>query len=747
MPTKVDLPNISLTVPVLPSIKLSNSYGEDNEFVFNQPLTIEQFSIQIAEKTSRKKLKMNLKKTQSTYTDSTNNDHSKSVTQSSSCNVSTFDPIKNETGKDFIFKVQTSDKIDKVSESCKFDKNSKDIPIKTIDNSDSILESQQVVNDSSQSSVFKNNNTSLLEKPSVELKKWTCDACWVSNDSDKVNCVACQTPKPGSSQLPLKVSKPSTWTCGNCWVPNKNEIDACVACQSQKPGTTKKVIEQSSGQSNWTCDACWVKNKSECITCISCGTVKAGCTAENKPQPSTQFKFGLNNNDSEKSDCSQFKFGFDDCKTGQSSSQFSFGNTDLSPENGKSKSSVPEFKFGVTNKKTDQPLSTFKFGVTNNKTDQSLSTFKFGSDSVISQPLTVKGLEVKINTDQSDDQFKFGLNKKLDQPENKFKFGLSNTSTSKPIGQFKFGLNNVEESDKSSQPSLSSSSEVVPSTNELKSVVSKNDSTELQSKSIQFKLSDTKQVENTSPPVTFGSIETNCNSNALVNLGHKNEDKAKVLWDKKDKIETKPIGYGMSQPLQLTIGNSNSTQMVNGHTHSNETSSTDQKPGLIKTSQLFSFGSMGKHDQQPLTDGQKNPTTFSFGSATTDNKAFITPISVNSSFSSSSLVFGASKSIFNSGPTTSIPATLGSSVPAPQFSFGSIAPSTSNNFFSKPVKETDNKLLPPTSNSFTATTNIGFSFGSQSSPVFNPGGLIKSSILVIKLYYMMCFIINFYLYK
>lgn len=708
MPTKIDLPNVSLTVPaVLPSIKLSNSNIEDNEFTFNQPLTIEQFSLQIAEKTCRKKQKMNDKKTKNTTNiNSNSNDHSKSL----SCNVSTSDSFKNESVKDLTFTAKVLEKKDKVSESSKVDQKAIDTPTKSIDSSESILKSKIQEKDSSQLPVSKNKISSLPEKPSVELKKWTCDACWVSNDSDKVNCVACQTPKPGCSQIPLKVSKSSTWTCENCWVPNKNEIDTCVACQSLKPGSTKKVVEKSS---NWTCDACWVKNTSECISCISCGTAKPGCTAENKPQLSTQFKFGLNNNNSDKSGGSQFKFGFDGGKIGQSSSPIKFGNTNfITTENKKSESSVPEFKFGMDNVKTDQPLS----------------TFKFGSDAVISQPVKALNEVKKSNTDKPDGQFKFGYDQKLDQPESPIKFELSSTSTSKPITQFKYGLNNVE-SDKSGKQSLTYS-QAVQSTNEIKCVVNnKNESSELESKGMQFKFGDTKQVENSTPPVTFGSNETNCNSNTLVNIGPKHEDKANLLWDKKDGIETKPLNFGLPQTFQSAIGNSNTTQMVNGHSHSNEKSNEDQKPGLIKTSQLFSFSSLGKQDNI-LSDGQKNPTTFTFGSATSDNKSFVSPISATSSFSSTP-VFGASNSIFSSGPTPSIPATLGSSVPSPQFSFGSMAPSSTNSFFSKPAK--DDKLMAPTSNSFAGTTNLGFSFGSQSAPVFNvanSGGLIKSSVLV-----------------
>lgn len=722
MPAKVDLPNISLPVPVLPSIKLSSCIADDNEFTFNQPLTIEQFSKQIADRTCNKNQKNTLKKTHSPTVDVGTTICTSST--SPSLNISYSETFKEETDKKTIATNDSSignlNKNNKESEFSIFGGNSKVILSKSIQSSDHEIEPKKPTTTGFKSSFSqvlecKSKSVPIEEKSPVKLKKWTCDACWVSNDSNINNCVACQTPKSGA---PQKVTQPtkssSTWTCESCWVPNHSDIVVCVACQTQKPGTTKNVAVQSS---TWTCDACWVKNESDSTTCISCGTVKPG--SENKSQPSTQFKFGLNNTTSETNSGSQFKFGFVSSKTDQPSSQFKFGSTATfqTSENVKLNASVGEFKFGIVNNKIEQPKS----------------TFKFGSDTATSLPVS-KPIDLSNgnNFDQPSSQFKFGIENKLEQSEDPIKFGINNTSF-KPITQFKFGSD--VETEKSVQQNLATDNDkVLQPTNELPCSVNNkievsNTPIEAQSKSL-FKFGNTKQSETSVSQVTFGSTETNCNnSNSLNSVGLKNEDisKVKFTWNKNDKIEMKSTNFGGDKTVQTTTENTSTNQLVNGHSHSSETLS-DQKSNFIKTP-LFSFGSLAKQDQN-LPDDQKQQKTFTFGSASNDNKAFGVSSFTASSFPSSGLVFGASNSVFGSGPSTTTSTTTGSSVITSQFTFGSMVPPTSNNAFSKIVKDNDKNTL-----ALTSTTKVDFSFGNQSSSTFsvpNATGIFTNSVQVRK---------------
>lgn len=723
MPAKVDLPNIALPLPALPCINLSNKNLEDNEFTFNQPLTLEQFSLQVAAKSCKKKQKTILKKIENLNSNSNNeNQHLNSMVSSSSLSVTTNEvPIK-ETVKENSLISSNNDKVlisnNKTMETSQFGDFSKNTLPKSIQNPVFKIEPTNMdvfLDNSSQTQKFNDKNQQYSDKLSVELKKWTCNGCWVSNDGDKINCVACQASKPDISNKPLIGTKAaSTWTCETCWVPNNKESDACVACQTPKlSGTTTKAVEPNS---NWTCDACWVKNKNDCYSCISCGTVKPGSSVpENKPQSSTQFKFGLNNN-SFKDSCGQFKFGFDTNITKSGACSTTESNT--------SNTSTKEFNFGMVNNKSDQPLS----------------SLKFGSDCKESQPIKTPSKLLNCNnTETPSNQFKFGFEKKTDQPETQFKFGLNSVS-SQPIAKFKFGSGNTETEKSAQQNIKTGDNKVAQSTNELKQLVNNGKETstnlvEVQNKCSPLKFGDTKQIEKSNIQFTFGSVKTNCNdSNAFASTVNKTEDlsKDKFIWDKKNKNETKPINFSMPSTIQSSTGNMFTNQMVNGHSHSNEILNEDQKPALIK-SQLFSFGSLAKQDQN-LSNDQNKPKTFTFGSVTNDNKSFVTPTLTTSSFPNTGSVFGASNSLFGNGPTTSTSTALGSSLLKPQFSFGSIAPA-SDSFFSKTTKDND-KASAQTSNSLNSTPKVGFSFDAQSSSGFsvaNNTGLFTKSAIQVKI--------------
>lgn len=723
MPAKVDLPNIFLPMPVLPSINLSNNDHEDNEFTFSQPLSIEQFSLQIAAKSSRKKLKITKKLQNSILTQNVNDQHSGFTTLSSPCNFNSHNKTEKLPNVNNDSEVKNSKNKEHLSGLSNTSNDSSKKPVLSSSSDLQLSETSSTVHQNLPKVINSTSNQQPSEKSPTEPKKWTCDACWVSNNGDKLNCIACQTPKPGNSVKPTTVTKPSTWTCETCWVPNKNEVDSCVACQTQKPGTTKKVLDQSS---NWTCDACWVKNKSDCITCISCGTSKPGLAPDTKPQPSTQFKFGLNNNTFDTSGSSQFKFGLDTSNTDQSSSQFKFGVSST-------------FK-SLEDNKSVAPNQQFKFGLVENKIDNPIGSYKFGSDNVISEPTNkpIETLNSKLS-DKPSGQFKFGIENKLDQPEGQFKFGL-NSVTNNSISQFKFGGTADDISEKSVPQTFTvNSNKVTLPSNDLNIINDKKEisekSTDLTNKSSTFKFGDSRQTEKSTPQLTFGSIKTDSNnSNLFSTLGNKNVDqsKDKFVWDKNNKVETKSVHLGVPQTNQSDIENSNTIHLVNGHSSSKEATKEEPKSGLIKTSQLFSFGSLAKQDQN-LPDDQKKSTGFTFGSVTNDDKSFVTPIGT-SSFSSTSTVFGASNAVFGSGSTSLTPGTLGLSSLKPQFTFGSTAPAP-DGFFSKTNKDNDKKPAVQSSTIFTSASNVGFSFGAQSPPVFsvtNAGGPSRSTFQVNK---------------
>ena len=99
-------------------------------------------------------------------------------------------------------------------------------------------------------------------KPLSDLFKpksgqWVCTGCYITNESHKVTCIACKTPKPGavpvtveqssvssSTDAPLSSlfqAKAGEWECASCYIRNGAERTVCAACETPKPGTTVTV--------------------------------------------------------------------------------------------------------------------------------------------------------------------------------------------------------------------------------------------------------------------------------------------------------------------------------------------------------------------------------------------------------------------------------------------------------------------------------------------------------------------------
>lgn len=93
----------------------------------------------------------------------------------------------------------------------------------------------------------------LARKP---IGSWECEVCLVQNKAEDHKCIACTTPKPGTSApantsaLPPAPAAPNqlglldkfktpagSWDCDVCLVNNKPEAVKCVACESAKPGS------------------------------------------------------------------------------------------------------------------------------------------------------------------------------------------------------------------------------------------------------------------------------------------------------------------------------------------------------------------------------------------------------------------------------------------------------------------------------------------------------------------------------
>ncbi|XP_049889858.1 nuclear pore complex protein Nup153 isoform X1 [Epinephelus moara] len=286
---------------------------------------------------------------------------------------------------------------------------------------------------------------------------WECDTCCVQNKAEDTKCVACTTPKPGTSG-----GAPSA-------------AGASSAASMAPASGFGDMFKKPEGA--WECDVCMVQNKAADVQCVACQTAKPGAVVEPKAggtsgSSSGGFKFGTSDSTS---GTGGFKFGTSDSTSGSGSGGFKFGTSDNT-----SGSASGGFKFGGSLTESSSSSSGgFKFGVpfgsstseTTSKDTTVSSGFKFGSSSE----------SFKFGASSSDD-------KKSDQPAagSGFKFGASSgiafgtgsSSTDSSKGGFTFGLSKPEE--KTSDTTTSSSVSLIPpasSQEKSDSAASSNDTT------------------------------------------------------------------------------------------------------------------------------------------------------------------------------------------------------------------------------------------------------------------------------
>ncbi|KAG5856721.1 hypothetical protein ANANG_G00010900 [Anguilla anguilla] len=137
---------------------------------------------------------------------------------------------------------------------------------------------------------------------------WDCDTCMVQNKAQDSKCVSCQSAKPGSAapaaaaSLPVlsgggllgfgdKFKKPEGgWECDACFVQNKADALQCVACETSKPGA--KAEPKGFGS--------FAASSSSSSTSSFTFGIQSSSSADPAPASSGGFKFG---------DQGGFKFG------------------------------------------------------------------------------------------------------------------------------------------------------------------------------------------------------------------------------------------------------------------------------------------------------------------------------------------------------------------------------------------------------------------------------------------------------
>ncbi|XP_018360934.1 PREDICTED: nuclear pore complex protein Nup153 isoform X1 [Trachymyrmex cornetzi] len=268
----------------------------------------------------------------------------------------------------------------------------------------------------------------------LSTNQWECTTCCVRNKQSDITCVACTTPKPGSSSAMQQTVKSQnfdlmdkfkpaegSWECSGCLLRNAANVITCPCCNTSKPTsvktkpkTTDNVTESSAQKLNtstevtatkeilnseimnkfkpskdsWECSGCLVRNNSSVTTCPCCSTPKPNSIGESsKVEQTSSNGFGdkfkkpegawtcdscLLQNDAKHTECVA-------CQASKP------GTVKLNESS--SSGSTLQFKFGVssgTTNLTNQP-SGFKFGIdksdnqSKSDTTSPLNGFKFGS--------------------------------------------------------------------------------------------------------------------------------------------------------------------------------------------------------------------------------------------------------------------------------------------------------------------------------------------------------------------------------
>ncbi|XP_028317230.1 nuclear pore complex protein Nup153 [Gouania willdenowi] len=203
-------------------------------------------------------------------------------------------------------------------------------------------------------------STGLGDKFKKPEGAWECDVCMIQNKAEDTKCVACTNAKPGAaagdasanSSTPVfglgdKFKKPEgAWECDACWVQNKAADVQCVACQTAKPGAEVKPkdfgsIGGTSGSTNFgssTSSSGGFKfGTSESIPETGSGGFKFGGSLSESTSSSGEFKFGTLFGNSSKEPPLKDNTASPGFKFGSSSEGFKFGTV----SSGDKKSDLP----------------------------------------------------------------------------------------------------------------------------------------------------------------------------------------------------------------------------------------------------------------------------------------------------------------------------------------------------------------------------------------------------------------------
>ncbi|XP_012523636.1 nuclear pore complex protein Nup153 [Monomorium pharaonis] len=438
----------------------------------------------------------------------------------------------------------------------------------------------------------------------LSTHQWECSTCCVRNKQSDNTCVACTTPKSGSSSTMqqtvksqnsdlMEKFKPAegSWECSGCLLRNVANVITCPCCNASKPTIVKTKPKQTNNvtessvqklntstawqeawagtrersnnseimnkfkpsKDSWECPGCFVRNNSSVISCPCCNTSKPNSTDEpNKTEQISSNGFGDKFKKPEGAWICDACMLQNDAKHMECvACQASKPGTVKSNESSNTISTL-QFKFGVSQTCTTNSISGpcgFNFGIdkadNQSKSDATspLNGFKFGN--------------AQQNSGMA--QFTFGIPKE----QNKNEVSKTNSvTTSVNSIEFSFNVKSPEKSESIDQEAKQKTLFSMP----------KNDN--LITDSEKQNVNIVSSVPSTIPSFTFGVQKTELDQSTSNQSTQKTSFATIVTESSKSVVTTNAVSISTNTTLPSLLTKKDTTKNI-----------SDTKPEPI-----FSFG-------------------------------------------------------------------------------------------------------------------------------------------------------------
>lgn len=154
----------------------------------------------------------------------------------------------------------------------------------------SMDENNKVVSSKHHKPMTRPRTTSFGDKFKPSKGSWECKNCYIINEGKTVFCIACETPKSGTTSKKPEESGP-VFSFGNFANKSENTISTAEISSKKKLVTGwGNAFKPSEG--SWECKTCYIRNPGEINKCLSCETLKEVIDNNSESRGQT-FTFGI----------------------------------------------------------------------------------------------------------------------------------------------------------------------------------------------------------------------------------------------------------------------------------------------------------------------------------------------------------------------------------------------------------------------------------------------------------------------